>query len=356
MHPLPKLAMSTPAPADDSHAGPGHDPARESALLAARDAAVVCDLAPQSVLAIAGADAAAFLQGQVSCDVKDITPDACRFGSFNSPKGRVLANFVLWRDASVDGTFFMLLPGDIADSVAKRLRMYVLRSKVTVIDVSAATTRIGVGGPAAATAMRAAIGAVPGPFEVRQAESATVLGLPGPRYALLAPAPEAESMRARLEAHATPASFDVWRWLTVRAGVPVITAATQDAFVAQGVNLDILGGVDFQKGCYTGQEIIARTQYLGRLKERTLAFHAATPEAAPGDRIYSSAFEGQACGTVVNAAPSPGGGCDLLAVVQIAAAERGDARLRASDGPLLVALPLPYAIPAAAKAPRGREA
>jgi len=355
MHPFSKLAMANFVPADDLPSGPGDDSAGESALLAARDAAVVCDLAPLSVLALTGTDASTFLQGQVSCDVKAVTASASRFGSFNSPKGRVLANFVLWRDAALDDGFAMLLPGDISESVAKRLRMYVLRSKVSVTDVSATTHRIGVGGPAAAAVLQSAVGVVPGPLEVMRAESATVLGLPGPRYVLLAPAPRAESLRARLETAATPANFDVWRWLTIHAGVPVITAATQDAFVAQGVNLDILGGIDFQKGCYTGQEIIARTQYLGRLKERTLAFHAATREIAPGDRIFSSAFEGQACGTVVNAAPSPGGGCDLLAVVQIAAAERGDARLRESDGALLVALPLPYAIPAA-KAPREREA
>ena len=344
--------MANFAPADDAHAGPRHESPDERALLAARDAAVVCDLTPLSVLALAGADAASFLQGQLSCDVTAITPGTCRFGSFNSPKGRMLANFVLWRDAALGDGFAMLLPGDISESVAKRLRMYVLRSKVTVTDVSAATQRMGVGGPSAAAALRAAVGAVPGRLEVQQAESATVLGLPGPRYVLLAPAPRAPSLRARLGTQATPAGFDVWRWLTIHAGVPVITAATQDAFVAQAANWDVLGGIDFQKGCYTGQEIIARTQYLGRLKERTLAFHADTRDVSPGDRIFSSAFEGQPCGTVVNAAPSPGGGCDLLAVLQSAAAERGDARLRASDGPQLVALPLPYAIPAA-KAPRG---
>ncbi|MET0683188.1 MAG: folate-binding protein [Casimicrobiaceae bacterium] len=344
--------MANFAPADDHHAGSRHESPDERALLAARDAAVVCDLTPLSVLALAGADAAAFLQGQLSCDVTAITPGTCRFGSFNSPKGRMLANFVLWRDAALGDGFAMLLPGDICESVAKRLRMYVLRSKVTVTDVSAATQRMGVGGPSAAAALRAAVGAVPGRLEVQQADSATVLGLPGPRYVLLAPAPQAPSLRARLGTQATPAGFDVWRWLTIHAGVPVITAATQDAFVAQAANWDVLGGIDFQKGCYTGQEIIARTQYLGRLKERTLAFHADTRDVSPGDRIFSSAFEGQPCGTVVNAAPSPGGGCDLLAVLQSAAAERGDARLRASDGPQLVALPLPYAIPAA-KAPRG---
>ena len=137
--------------------------------------------------------------------------------------------------------------------------------------------------------------------------------------------------------------------------MPVVTAATQDAFVAQAANLDILGGIDFQKGCYTGQEIIARTQYLGRLKERTYLFHADAREVAAGERIFSAAFEGQPCGTVVNAAPAPGGGSDLLAVLQIAAADEGDARLRAPDGPRLAALPLPYAIPAPS-APRGRSA
>ena len=321
-------------------------------MAAARDAAVVCDLSPLSVLAVSGADAEAFLQGQLSCDVKALAPGACRYGSFNSPKGRMLANFVLWREPAEDSGFAMLLPGDIAESVAKRLRMYVLRSKVTVTDVSAATRRVGLGGPAAASALRTLLDDVPGPFEIRRTDVATVLALPGPRFVILAPLPRADAAAcADSRESATPAAFAVWRWLTIRAGVPVITAATQDLFVAQAANWDLLGGIDFRKGCYTGQEIIARTHYLGRLKERTLAFHADTSEASPGDRIYSQAFDDQPCGTVVNAAPAPGGGCDLLAVLQLAAAERGDARLRSVDGPPLVPLPLPYAFPAAKPPP-----
>ena len=345
--------MANFAPADDPHAGPRHESPDERALLAARDAAVVCDLTPLSVLALAGADAASFLQGQLSCDVTAITPGTCRFGSFNSPKGRMLANFVLWRGAALGDGFAMLLPGDICGSVAKRLRMYVLRSKVTVTDVSAATQRMGVGRPLGAP---------------RRCARRSGLCPDGSKYSRRIPQPcsacRALAMfcsrprhRPRPCGHAWERKplrqvSMCWRWLTIHAGVPVITAATQDAFVAQAANWDVLGGIDFQKGCYTGQEIIARTQYLGRLKERTLAFHADTRDVSPGDRIFSSAFEGQPCGTVVNAAPSPGGGCDLLAVLQSAAAERGDARLRAGDGPQLVALPLPYAIPAA-KAPRG---
>ena len=338
-----------PAMADTPALQPWSD---EMARAAARDAAVVCDLAPLRVLAVAGADAETFLQGQLSCDVKGLAPEACRYGSFNSPKGRMLANFVVWRDLAVGDRYAMLLPEDLAEPVAKRLGTYVMRSKVRLTDVSADTRRFGIGGPAAAAALREALGTIPAPLEALRVGAATLLGLPGPRFVALVAAGDADAVQAQLARHATAAAFDVWRWLTIRAGVPVITAATQDAFVAQAANWDVLGGVDFQKGCYTGQEIIARTQYLGRLKERTFLFHADRPDVAPGERIFSSAFDDQPCGTVVNAAPAPGGGSDLLAVLQIAAAERGDAHLGPPDGPPLVALPLPYAVPAA-KAPRG---
>jgi folate-binding protein YgfZ len=179
-----------------------------------------------------------------------------------------------------------------------------------------------------------------------------LLGLPGPRYVVVAPRAAGETARAELLRHASAASYDVWQWLTIRAGIPVITAATQDHFVAQTVNWDILGGIDFQKGCYTGQEIIARTHYLGRLKERTLLFHAEAESVRPSQRLYSAAFGDQACGTVVNAAAAPAGGFDLLAVLQLAA-ERDDVHLGSPDGPALTPLPLPYAIPAAV-AQRGR--
>jgi folate-binding protein YgfZ len=314
---------------------------------------VACPLTGIAVLAVDGAEAASFLQGQLSCDVLALNPGACRYGSFNSPKGRMLANFVLWRRPP-DG-FGMLIAADIAEGVAKRLRMYVLRSKVTISDVSTDTQRVGIGGPRADSAIAATFGVVPAPFatcEVQSPFAVTLLGLNGNRFVAVAPSNEADVL-APLSAQCAIGDFAVWRWLTIRAGTPVVTAATQDAFVAQAANLDVLGGIDFQKGCYTGQEIIARTQYLGRLKERTFPFHTDATTVAAGERIYSPAFEGQPCGTVVNAAPAPGGGTDLLAVTQIAAAERGDARLHAPDGPLLASLPLPYAIPEPT-APRGR--
>jgi hypothetical protein len=140
--------------------------------------------------------------------------------------------------------------------------------------------------------------------------------------------------------------------LTIRAGVPIITPSTADLFVPQAANWDALGGISFQKGCYAGQEIVARTQYLGRLKERlVLAHFDGTPPAA-GERLYSAEFGDQACGTVVNAAAAPDGG-DLLAVLQLAAAESGDLHLGALDGMPLNLQALPYPVPAPA-APRGR--
>jgi folate-binding protein YgfZ len=328
-------------------------PVGDAALCAARDAAVVCDLDPLRVIAVAGADATAFLNGQLSIDTAGLRTAACRYACFNSPKGRMLANFVVWREPPGRERFLVLLAGELAASVAKRLSMYVLRSKVTITDVSDEIVRIGVGGPDATRVASAAWGARPAPFELRMFGSLTVLGLPGLRFVAVAPAGESRTARSELVRYATAAPFSVWRWLTIRAGIPVITAATQDMFVAQTANWDVLQGIDFHKGCYTGQEIIARTQYLGRLKERAFVFHAAIDGVHPGERLYSAAFGDQPCGTVVDAASAPDGGCDLIAVLQIAAAARGDTRVRAPDGPALTPLALPYAMPAPA-APRGR--
>jgi folate-binding protein YgfZ len=132
--------------------------------------------------------------------------------------------------------------------------------------------------------------------------------------------------------------------------VPIVTAATQDAFVPQAANWDVLGGVSFRKGCYTGQEIIARMQYLGRLKERLYLLHGEKPSAA-GARLYSAAFGDQPAGTVVDSAGAPDGGHDMLAVVQVEAIEAGDVRLDAPDGARLEPLPLPYVVPPAAQRP-----
>ncbi len=308
---------------------------------------VWCPL-PYALLAIDGADATTFLQGQLSNDVGRLQPGRWQYTTHNSPKGRMLANLVLWPEAS---GYRALLPLDIAEPIRKRLAMYVLRSKVTVADATAGSARIGLAGPGASALVREAFGTVPVAGEVLTADDLRVLAMAADRFIVTGHTAAVDALRARLDTKVTDAAPATWEWLLIRAGVPTITAPTQDQFVLQTTNLDALGAVSFEKGCYTGQEIIARTQYLGRLKERLYAWHAQEPLGI-GTRLYSSAFGDQACGTVVNAAPAPGGGTDLLAVVQIAAADANDVRAGAPDGAHLTPVPLPYALPQPSAPPR----
>jgi folate-binding protein YgfZ len=158
--------------------------------------------------------------------------------------------------------------------------MYILRSKVQVTDASDELPGWASADQAAAT--RSAVPwANPTAFELRTTAGLTTLALPGPRYVVVGPPAAVEATRVELLKGSVAADYDVWQWLTIRAGVPVITAATQDTSVAQTANWDALGGIDFQKGCYTGQEIIARTQYLGRLRSEASCSTPASRALAP---------------------------------------------------------------------------
>jgi folate-binding protein YgfZ len=320
-------------------------------LVAARDGAVVCDLSALAVLRIAGLDAGAFLQGQFTDDVAALGPGEAHYGAWCSPKGRMLANFLVRR--SGDSIFELLLSESLSEAIAKRLRMFVLRSRVAVEDVSRVSVRLGVGGPGASQAVGRALGAAPAVGDVASFGDQHVAALPGPRYVITVAPDAAAPCWERLTSVCRPAGFAAWQWLTIRAGVPVITAPTSDLFVPQAANWDALGGISFQKGCYAGQEIVARTQYLGRLKERLALAHLDGAPPAPGERLYSAAFGEQACGTIVNAAVAPDGGSDILAVLQLTAAESGDVHLGAPRGAALRLSALPYEMPAPA-APRGR--
>jgi hypothetical protein len=317
-------------------------------LAAARDAAVVCDLGPLAALSVVGADAASFLQGQVTSDVQALAPGSLQLSAWCSPKGRVLANFIVRRiDAE---RFELLLHRLLLDSIRRRLSMFVLRSKVAIDDASDQTVRIGVGGPAALECIAAA-GPAPALYRSAAIDSGTIAALPGSRFiAFVAPA-EAPALWDRLTG-ARAAGFSCWRWLTIRAGVPMILPPTQDQFVPQMLNLDALGAISFEKGCYAGQEIVARTRYLGRLKERLALAHGDIVPA-PGARLYAPAFGDQPCGTVINASAAPGGGGEFLFVAQMTAIAGGGLRLDTVDGPAVSLLPLPYALPEA-NAPRGR--
>jgi len=236
----------------------------------------------------------------------------------------------------------------LCEPIRKRLMMFVLRSKVQIIDVSNQWALLGIAGVNAETAIGKRFGTVPAaPMEMANAKDADILKLESLRFQIMVPAASAAALRAALGEQTTPAGHETWDLLDIRAGIPSILPETQEQFVPQMANLDLIGGVSFDKGCYPGQEIVARMHYLGKLKQRMYLAHIETGEAPrPGDKVFSPALGEQAAGTLVNAAPAPEGGYDVLAVLQIESANAGDVRWKSPAGPRLQIRPLPYEVAA----------
>lgn len=326
---------------DATRAASFGDPQRE--LQAAAGAAVVCDLSCWSVIGFAGEDAQEFLQGQLTCDVREATRTSSRPGALCTPKGRALGTFRLWQDET---GYLMQLPVEVADAVRKRLTMYVLRSKVKVADRSAESVRLGVAGPQAASALAQALDlgspdALPVAPSIARFGAVQVLALGAGRHELIVAPADAPALWDRLCTTCVPAGAPAWAWVTIHAGEALLGVPTQDQFVPQMLNLDLTGGIGFQKGCYTGQEIVARTHYLGKLKQRMFVAHLPAGSAVepvlplPGTLLYSADFDGQSTGMVVDAALAPGGGVDLLAVIRTDSAANQSMHLGGVDGPLL---------------------
>jgi folate-binding protein YgfZ len=304
---------------------------------------IVCALPKLGLIRFAGEDVQTFLHSQLSCEVAALKVGRSTYGAYCTPKGRVLATFLLWR---AEGGLFMQLPSPLREPIQKQLSKFILRSKVKAADASGDATIIGVAGKDAATLVQRVVG--PTPQEVHEAahtQDATIIRLPGDRYQIVAAGEKAPKLLELLASGAERSNPEDWELLDIRAGIPTILPATQEEFVPQMVNLDLIGGVSFEKGCYPGQEIVARMHYRGTLKQRMfLANIAGTDPPQPGEKLYSPGFGEQACGTIVNAARSPEGGHDVLAVIQIASAAKGDLHWKAPGGPALEILPLPYTV------------
>ena len=307
-------------------------------------------LADWGLIRARGADAASFLHGQLTQDVTALGATEARLAGYCSAKGRLLASFVLWRtDAD---TIDLACSADLLASTLKRLSLFVLRAKCKLSDASAEVALYGLAG-AEATAW---LGddAPARPWTTAAAGAGRALRLPDgagqPRYLLSLPLAAVAAVAAVADAAATPTpalpalSADDWRWLEVKSGVVRIEAATAEHFVPQMVNLELVGGVNFQKGCYPGQEIVARSQYRGTLKRRLMAFDSAAPLAS-GQEVFHSADPGQPAGLVALAAARPGGGSSAQVEIKLAALDSGSLHAGAADGPLLVRSALPYAIP-----------
>ncbi len=313
------------------------NPAAE--LLAARDGTVVVPLSHLGLIRATGADGAEFLHNLTSNDVKKLAADSAQYSSLNTAKGRMMASFLIWRE---EGDYLLQLSRDILPAIQKKLSMYVLRSKVKLLEAS--EELVGLAGPGAAALLQNLGASVPETLMgVRPFPGGTLVRLGEARFLLALGADTAATTWKALAAGARPAGSPVWRWLDIRAGLPRISQATQEEFVPQMTNLDLVGGISFTKGCYPGQEIVARTRYLGKIKRRMFLAHT---DAVPalGAHVYAPETGEQACGMVVDAVPAPGGGVDVLAVIQISCAEAGDIRVETPAGPQLTLQALPYAL------------
>jgi tRNA-modifying protein YgfZ len=264
---------------------------------------------------VRGADSVAFLQGQLSNDVRQVGSERALLAGYHNPQGRVIALLRLLQLAGED--LLAILPRELVASVMQRLGKFILRSKVKLADESGQWSISGLVGQA-----NWDDGIV---NEVSRRDGALVVRVAGQpaRWLLVSPAPgpataAAERAAAVERAPALERGSVLWERLAIAAGEPEVYAATSEAFVAQMLNLDALGAIAFDKGCYTGQEIIARAHYRGRVKRRMQRFLTDAPaQLAPGDNRTLS--DGRTF-KVVRAVRGDDGRCEFLAVVGSAAA------------------------------------
>jgi len=318
-----------------------------------------------SLIAANGLDAVKFLHNQLTNDVQHLAePLAAGVGkaqlaAYCSPKGRLLTTMLMWQSAD---TVWLQLPAELAAPIQKRLSMYVLRDKVKLQAVAGnpdfpmQQVTLGLGGQAAGTALANWFPHLPPhAYSLCENTHGTLIrvgdAFGAARYLWLCSEATAAAAWPQLAGALAPLDERAWDLSAIHAGVPQLSLPTQEKFVPQMINFELIGGVNFKKGCYPGQEIVARSQYLGTLKRRMmLAKVAATAVGVvPGAEIFSSSDPAQPCGTVVNAQATQDEGLPcwhLLTEIKLAARQAGSVHLGSADGPPLQWLELPYALDA----------
>jgi folate-binding protein YgfZ len=319
-----------------------------AAELAAGFVATVTDL---GLIAVSGEDAASFLHSQLTNDVEHLGTQEARLAGYCTPKGRLQATFLYWRD---EQSIYLQLPRAIQPPLQKRLTMFVLRAKAKLRDATLEPEReavLGFGGAKGEAVLRQQVGTLPdAPYGKLDTALGTVIRLAdafgAPRYLLLTSSDQGVAvLTAAVSAGLVLGGNEAWRLAAIHAGIPQVTIKTQEQFVPQMVNFELLGGVNFKKGCYPGQEIVARSQYLGKLKRRTALATVDNAAAQAGDEVYSAADPDQPCGMVVNAAANGNGGADLLVEMKLDALGQ-EVHLGSSAGARLVFQPMPYPLDA----------
>ena len=315
----------------------------------------VAPLGDQGLIGVTGDDAASFLHGQLTNDVEHLDQRQVRLAGYCTPKGRLLASFLMWRNAT---TIYLQLSRDVQPAIQKRLQMFVLRAKAKLHDASAdeaTQVTLGLGGAQAGAALSPWFDSLPAaPWSRVDHALGTLLRVADAfghaRYQWLMSAGTALAVWPQLSATLARGGADAWRLSEIHAGVPQITLPTQEQFVPQMVNFELLGAVNFKKGCYPGQEIVARSQYLGKLKRRTTLVSIADASVKAGGELFALSDPEQPCGMVVNAAANGAGGVDALVELKLAAIEQGAnegaVRYGSAQGAEVAFLAMPYVLDA----------
>ncbi|WP_298926863.1 folate-binding protein [uncultured Ramlibacter sp.] len=285
------------------------------------------------IIRVEGEDAAKFLQGQLTQDFALLGQDQARLAAFCSAKGRMQASFIGFKRGPDE--ILLVTSRDILAPTLKRLSMFVLRAKARLSDASEAFSLYGMAGDAAASLAQM-------PWVKQDLGAASVVTLyPAdgqPRALWVAPAGEAAPA-------GLPLDTSLWQWGEVRSAIASITVPIVEAFVPQMLNYESVGGVNFKKGCYPGQEVVARSQFRGTLKRRAYPAHSQAPLAA-GQEVFHESDGEQPCGLVAQAAASPLGGWDAVVSLQTSAAQGGRLSLGGPQGAALQLEPLPYLLAA----------
>ena len=283
------------------------------------------------VILIQGEDAATFIHGQLTQDFSLIAPHEARLAGFCNAKGRMLASFVGFK--TLQGDVLLVCSRDLLAATLKRLSMFVLRAKARLSDASASYAVWGLAGSATKSIAAGAEqpwskAEFPSEFGTETCIQLYPAGAV-PRQLLLTPSQDAPPGQPFDEA--------LWQWGEVQSGVATLSAPLAEAFVPQMLNYESVGGVSFKKGCYPGQEVVARSQFRGTLKRRAFLVHCGSPLQA-GQEVLADADPEQVVGLVVQAAARPGGGFDAIAELQLAALQAP----LSVGGASLTLLPLPY--------------
>jgi tRNA-modifying protein YgfZ len=302
-------------------------------LQAARNQTVLVPLTHLALIGAAGEDAKSFLHSQFTSDINHLSVDQVQHSAWCTAKGRMQASFLVWREGD---DYQLALASDLEAASLKRLQIFVLRAKVKLTALTDSRALIGIAGPQAAEALAdAGLPCPVAPMTTASSDTATVISLEPNRYIVSLTQDSVAILWQKLTLKAQPAGLPAWRWLDIQAGFPLVTAATKEEFVPQMADFEKLGGVSFHKGCYPGQEIVARTQYLGKVKRH---LYRVTSDQAllPGTDLHSPDNPDQASGMIVSGAPSPTGGYEALAVVQSNFA--GNLHLGTREGPKIEAV------------------